>query len=53
MTAVTMTDLSPATPPRFAALRGGDPDAAAEAARAHLATSKETLLGSLRSHKLG
>lgn len=37
----------------IAAMRSGDPDAAAEAARAHLATSKETLLGSLRSHKLG
>lgn len=37
----------------IAAMRGGDPDAAAEAARAHLATSKETLLGSLRSHRLG
>lgn len=37
----------------IAAMRSGDPDAAAEAARAHLATSKETLLGSLRSHRLG
>lgn len=37
----------------IAAMRSGDPDAAAEAARAHLATSRETLLGSLRSHKLG
>ncbi len=35
------------------AMRSGDPDDAAEAARAHLATSKETLLGSLRSHRLG
>lgn len=37
----------------IAAMRGGDPDAAAEATRAHLVTSRETLIGSLRNHNLG
>ena len=39
-------------PTRLAEVALVDGDAA-EAARAHLATSKETLLGSLRSHRLG
>lgn len=36
----------------LAAMRSGNPDAAEGAARAHLATSRETLLGSLRGHNL-
>lgn len=36
----------------LAAMRSGNPDAAEAAIRAHLATSRETLLGSLRGHNL-